>query len=156
MDLTKLSNGDKVIAVSGIALLIFSFFKWFSAEIANAPLFAGQSDSAWGFTLGIIAVLLGVATAALAVLPAFGVDLPPALTAKRTILILSVVVFLAILLLVFTAGYEVTGLPDDAVDTKKEIGAWLGLIASIGILAGGILKYKEDAPAAPPSVPPTA
>jgi hypothetical protein len=156
VDLTKLSNGDKLLAASGIALLIFSFFKWFSAEIPDAPLFAGQSDSAWGFTLGIIAVLLGVVTAALAVLPAFGVELPPVLTAKRTVLTLAVLVFLGIVLLVFTAGYEVQGLPDDAVDTKKEIGAWLGLIASIGILAGGILKYKEGAPATPPAAPPTA
>ena len=32
MDLTKLSNGDKVVAGSGIALFIFSFFPWYGVD----------------------------------------------------------------------------------------------------------------------------
>ena len=155
MDLSKLSNGDKLTAVSGIALFVFSFFKWFEADVDTA-IFASQSDSAWGFTLGIIAVLLGLATAVLALLPAFGVNVAPVLTAPRTILILGSVTFLAVLLLVFTAQYEVIG--GGEIDTNRKIGAWLGLIAAAGLLAGVIMRFKEakgSAPSAPPA-PPTA
>ncbi len=153
MDLSKLSSGAKLTAASGIALFVFSFFKWFEADVDTA-VFTGQSDSAWGFTLGIVAVLLGLATAVLTLLAAFGVDLPPALTAPRTILILGSVTFLAVVLLVFTAQYETFGGGD--IGTEKKIGAWLGLIAAIGLLAGVIMKFKESsgsAPSAPPAPP---
>ena len=62
MDLSKLSNGDKVIGGSGIALFVFSFFPWFTIDAA----FIDYSESGWDyFFTGIIPTLLGVALVAL-------------------------------------------------------------------------------------------
>lgn len=75
MDLTKLSNGDKVIAGSGIALFIFSFFPWFTIDAA----FIDYSESGWDyFFTGIIPTLLGVALVAYVVVTKLvdGVKLP--------------------------------------------------------------------------------
>lgn len=53
MDLSKLSTGDKVIVISGIALLVFSFFSWFegTVQLGSADVSAG-TKSAWGVPSG--------------------------------------------------------------------------------------------------------
>ena len=50
MDLTKLTLGDKVLAGSGLALFIFSFFPWFGVDGY------GGGGNAWdvGFFTGIL------------------------------------------------------------------------------------------------------
>lgn len=57
MDLSKLSTGDKVIAGSGIALFVFSFFPWFKWEFGGYS----ASQSGWDyFFTGIVPVLFGL------------------------------------------------------------------------------------------------
>lgn len=154
MELDKLSTANKVIAVSGIVLLIVSFFTWFEPEVAGVDV--NQSDSAWGFTLGTVGVILGVVLVILVALPAFGVDLPPALRNPVVFLVIGALAFVAILLTVLFASYEFVGVPDDAVDTSRKLGAWLGLAASVGLLVGVILKRKSAVPPASPAAPPAA
>jgi hypothetical protein len=148
VDLSKLTTADRVIAGSGIALLVFSFFTWFEAEVAGVVL---KSDSAWGFTLGIVGVLIGVAMVAITVLPAFGVDLPDGLRSKRTTLVLGSLALAAVLLVVLFANYE--GARGIEVDANRKLGAFLGLLAAAGLLAGAILRRRESA-APPPGAPP--
>lgn len=152
MDLDKLTLGDRVIAISGIVLFVFSFFTWFRPSVAGIDV--NQSDSAWGFTLGAIGVLLGVALVVLVVLPAFGVELPPVLRKPIVPLVLGALAFAAILLTVLFASYEFVGVADDAVDTSRKFAAWVGLAASVGLLVGAILKRRETPSVAPP--PPAA
>jgi hypothetical protein len=154
VDLSKLSTGDKVIIASGIALLVFSFFAWFegTVDLGSAEVSAG-TKSAWGVPLGILGVVVGVALAVFTLLPALGVDLPANLTGTRLALILGSVTFVAILIVVLASSITVAGVPDDAVDTSRKIGAWLGLIAAVGVLAGSLLKRTEAAGSAPPAPP---
>lgn len=151
MDLNKLGTADRVIAGSGLALLVFSFFTWFEASLGST---AVKSDSAWGFPIGIVGVLVGVAMLALAVLPAFGVDLPAGLTSTRTTLVLGSIAFVAIVLVVAFANYTIEGVPDSSIDTSRKFGAFLGLIAAAGLLVGAILKRREFKGAAPAPPPP--
>jgi len=155
MDLSKLTTGDKVIVASGIALLVFSFFSWFegTVELGGADVSAG-TKSAWGVPLGILGIVVGVALAVITLLPALGVDLPDGLTSTRMALILGIVTFVAILVVVLFSSITVEGVPDDAVDTSRKIGAWLGLAAAAGVLAGAILTRQERGASAPPSAPP--
>ncbi len=152
MDLNKLTMGDRVIAVSGIVLFVFSFFTWFRPTIGGVEV--DQSDSAWGFTLGTIGVLLAVVLVLLAVLPMFGVELPPALRNPIIYLVIAVLSFAAILLTVLFASYEFVGVADDVVGTSRKFSAWIGLAASVGLLVGAILKRREAPSTAPP--PPAA
>ena len=55
MDIKRLNTGEKVIGVSGILLLIFSFFPWLGFSYAGFS----ASKSAWTFTVCWIAVVLG-------------------------------------------------------------------------------------------------
>jgi hypothetical protein len=157
VDLSKLTTGDKVIAVSGILLLVFSFLTWFEASV-DGTIIPGTGESGWGNLAGILGILLGVALALIVLLPAFGVDIPTALTTTRTGLILGSVCFVAILITVFLTSYDAAFGEDP--DTSRKLGAWLGLIAAAGVLAGAILKRKEGgaftAPPAAPPAPPAA
>jgi uncharacterized membrane protein len=166
LDINRLNTGEKVIGVSGILLLIFSFFPWlgFSAGPFSA------SDSAWSFTLCWIAVVLGVFMVGIVVAKAAGTDLPDLGTMKwaHILLCVAVVAFLFILIKVIvgpsTHGVSLSG---TGVSKDRKIGIFLGLIASIGLVAGAYLNAKEtgDLPgslggssgsASPPPPPPTA
>jgi hypothetical protein len=155
VDLSKLTTGDKVIAVSGIALLVVSFLSWFegTVELGSVDVSAG-TKSAWGVPLGILGVVVGLALTAFTLLPALGVELPPGLTSTRMALILGTVTFAAILIVVLFSSITVEGVPDDAVDTSRKIGAFLGIVAAAGVLAGAILKRKEGGAFRPPAARP--
>ena len=81
MDLDRLSTGDKVIGISGILLFIFSFFKWLGVKVTghgatSSLVSASASKNAWGFTLTLLAVLLGLAMVVVVVIKAMGTELP--------------------------------------------------------------------------------
>jgi hypothetical protein len=61
MDLNKLSTGDKVIAGSGIVLLLFSFFPWFGVEVKlGGTTLASASHNGWNNFLSLIGILLAI------------------------------------------------------------------------------------------------
>lgn len=167
MDINRLNTGEKVIGVSGILLLIFSFFPWLGLSYAGFS----ASKSAWTFTLCWLAVVLGVLMAGYVIAKAAGVDMPDLGNVRwaHVLLGVAVVAFLFILIKVIvgpsTGGVDISG---TGVSKDRKIGIFLGLIASIGLVAGAFLNAKEtgDLPgslgggtaggSAPPPSPPTA
>jgi hypothetical protein len=170
LDINRLNTGEKVIGVSGILLLIFSFFPWLGFSYAGFS----ASKSAWTFTLCWIAVVLGVLMAGLVIAKAAGVDVPELGNVKWAHILLGVaiVVFVFILIKVIvgpsTNGVDISG---TGVSKDRKIGIFLGLLASIGLVAGAYLNAKETGdlpgslggaaggsapPPAPPSTPPSA
>jgi hypothetical protein len=153
IDLNKLSTGDKVIGASGVLLLIFSLFKWLGiktpgTEILGETIGGGSvSKSAWGFPLTLIAVLLGVAMVVIVVLKLLDVKLPDlgGVTWGQILFGMGVVAFLLVLfkVVVGPSNWEGFDIPD-SVDKTRKIGAFLGLIASAGLAAGGFLKFQEE------------
>lgn len=142
MDLSKLSLGDKIIAVSGILLLIFSFFPWLGFSFGSFS----ASGSAWKFTLCWLAVLLGVACVVSVVLKMQGVKLPElgSVTWPQIVLGIAVVAFLFILIKVIagpgTGGVDISG---SGVTKTRKVGIFLGLASSIGLVVGAYLNVKE-------------
>ena len=151
MDLNKLTMGDRVIAISGIVLLVFSFFDWFSAEFQGETL---DSGNAWDFNLTLLAVLIGIAMVVIVALRAFGVALPESAPWGTILLVMGVVAF-AFVLIKLIAGVDVESGPFD-VDVKRKIGIFVGIIASAGLAIGGYLKFQEAKGASPASPPPAA
>ena len=167
MDINRLNTGEKVIGVSGVLLLIFSFFPWLGFSVGPFS----ESKSAWTFTLCWLAVVLGVLMAGVVIAKAAGVDLPDLGNAKWAHILLgvAVVVFLFILIKVIvgpsTGGVDISG---TGVSKERKIGIFLGLLASIGLLGGAYLNAKEtgdlpgsiggakggSAPPPPPGPPP--
>lgn len=147
MDLSKLSTGDKVIAGSGIALLIFSFFPWFGIDVSG---FVSYSESGWSSVFSLLAVLIGIAMVAVILLPMFGVDLPELGMAWSQILFIAGIVVAALILLQLLIGSSTAG-----VDLDRKIGVFLGLLAGIGLAGGGFLKKQEGDTGAAGAGPPT-
>ena len=142
MDLNKLTLGDKIIAVSGILLLIFSFFPWLGFDFGPVS----ASGSAWDFTLCWLAVVLGVLCVVYVVLKMQDVKLPDlgSVTWGQVVLGLAIVAFVFILIKVIvgpsTGGVELAG---TGVSKERKIGIFLGLIASAGLVVGAYLNVKE-------------
>ncbi len=142
MDLSKLSLGDKIIAVSGILLLIFSFFPWLG--FSYGPF--SSSGSAWKFTLCWLAVVLGVLCVVYVVLKMQEVPLPELGSVKwgQIILGIAIVAFLFILIKVITGpgtgGVNISG---TGVSKSRKIGIFLGLLSSVGLVVGAFLNSKE-------------
>lgn len=155
MDLAKLSMGDRVIAGSGIALFIFSFFNWLGIEVGPYS----ESKSGWSFTLTLIAILIGIAMVVLVALKAFGVELPAlgGVTWGQVLLGMGAVAFVFVLIKLIVGPNVDTGGLDVNYDKTRNIGIFLGLIATGGLAAGGYLRMQEDkaggGPAAPPAPP---
>src|SRR5438105_13728596 len=89
MDLTKLSNGEKIAGVSAIALIIIMFaFKWFGLKAGVGGFSVEGSKNAWGSYGFTDIVLFVTALAALAMVyfsaSDTSVDLPVALSAIVT------------------------------------------------------------------------
>jgi hypothetical protein len=142
LDLNKLNTGEKVIGVSGILILVFSFFPWLGFSYAGFS----SSSSAWSFTLCWLAVVLGFLLAGLVIAKAAGLDVPELGNIKWAHIILgvAVVVFLFIVIKLI-AGPSTNGvsLAGTGVSKSRKIGIFLGLLASIGLVAGAYLNAKE-------------
>jgi hypothetical protein len=172
LDINKLNTGEKVIGVSGVLLLIFSFFPWLGFSYGGFS----ASKSAWTFTLCWLAVILGVLMAGYVIAKAAGVDLPELgnLRWAHVLLGVAIVAFVFILIKVIvgpsTGGVDISG---TGVSKDRKIGIFLGLLASIGLVAGAYLNAKETGdlpgslgrgtaggstppPPGPPPGPPTA
>lgn len=147
MDLSKLSTGDKVIAGSGIALFIISFFPWFGIDLGFG---ASYSEGGWGSIFSMFGILVGLAMLAAVVLPAFGVELPELGAPWSQVLFIAGFVCLGLILLQLLLGGDEGG-----VDLDRKIGAFLGVIAAGGLAAGGFLK-KQEGDGAGSAGPPTS
>jgi len=162
MDLNKLTMGDRVVAVSGILLLIFGFFPWFNYDVAGFDV--GDQNAYDFFLFGTIPVILGLLMIAQIAVARFTTTEMPklgTLTWGQVHLIVGGLAFLLILIKLLL-GDDV-GVIVDTIDGDRSIGIFLSLIAAAGLAAGGLLKMRDPAdaagaaggPAAPPP-PPTA
>ena len=151
MDLNKLTQGEKVIAGSAIAFLLFSFFPWFGK--------GGYSRNGWSYFLfGIIPLLLAIIMAAQIGISRFTetkLPDPPLPWGQVHLIAGGLAAALVLLKLIigdkYTGGVTVLGTHAGfSITLDRQFGIFLAFIAAIGLAAGGYLKSKEPAEAAPP------
>jgi hypothetical protein len=147
MDFTRLTQGEKIAGVSGIALLLIMFiFDWFGLKADVAGFTAEGSRNAWG-SYGFIDIVLFITVAAavgLALISASQteVGLPVAASAVVAGLgILSVVLIIISIISPPDFGVDLSG---SGIDHTRKIGVWLGLIAAIGVAYGGWRAMQEE------------
>lgn len=140
MDLKKLSPGEMVIGISGVVLLIFSFFKWYGIDIDLGPFGSNASfsrngwqspDSFWSF----IAILIGIAMVAHVVIDKFtGVELPQKLgtLGMGLVYLIAGAVAFVFLLIKYLSNTDFV-----------KFGFYVALAAGIGLVVGGFLTAKE-------------
>ena len=138
MDLKKLTIGEMVTAISGVLLLVFSFFKWFGVSIGGFDI--DVSRSGWqspGAFWGIIAILLGIVLATHVIVEKLtSVDLPDRLGSVGWGVTHLAGGIIAVLFLLIKWVTKESGW-----DTK--IGFWLALLSALGLAVGGYLMAKE-------------
>jgi hypothetical protein len=160
VDTSKLSLGDQIAAVSGIALFIVMFLPWYGVDVNVGPISASESANAWEalsfidillFLIALVAVGVPAAKAA-GSLPD---DVPGAL------LVLAAGAFGVLLVLFRLIDLPTPDISAAGVDFGRKIGIFLGLVATAGIAYGG-WRANEEAPvsstpaSAPPPPPPPA
>jgi multidrug transporter EmrE-like cation transporter len=142
MDFSRVRTGELIAGVSGVALFIIMFLKWFSLpEVVGLGGFAeavgvNTSISAWeAFDfIDLVLLLAVVAGVGLTVLAAAqsNVQLPVAASAITA----GLGIFATLLVL-----YRVIDPPSDL---DRSYGLYLGLIASAGIAVGGWMAMQEE------------
>jgi hypothetical protein len=129
MDLRRLRSGEWVAAVSGVALLVSLFLPWYGA--------GPQDASAWEALAAIDIALALVAASAVALLVITASQRVPAVP-----IALSAFVTLAGLIGLLLVLVRVASVPGDF--DGREWGLWLGLVATIGIVAGGSFAMRDE------------
>jgi hypothetical protein len=147
MDASRLTRGEQVAAIAGIALLVIMFLPWFGiGGVAGEALEQAQdlgfapdvstSANAWeSFDVIDLVLLLTVIAAvgvAVAAMMAQTVALPIAASAITAGLGILSTVLVAYRLL------------DPPYDASRKFGAFLGLIAAAGVAYGGWLAMQEE------------
>jgi len=156
LDLKKLSTGEWVTVASGIVLLIFSFFHWYSVDLGPLGTFGRNAWQSPGAIWSVLAVLLGVVLAAHVLVGKLSnVELPDRLGSVGW-----GVMHLAGGALAFV--FVIIKLINQSSDTAFAF--YIGIIASAGLAVGGYLMAKESGElpqalggaggATPPSNPP--
>ncbi len=138
MDLSRLSQGEKISLGSGALLFIFVFlFKWFGIDIQAAGISLGSASlNAWDTLEWIRWVLLISALAAVVfpLLKASGNDLEIPVPPSTIITLLG---GLSVLFILFR-------IIDPPGELGREIGVFLGLIAAAGVAYGGYTSMQEE------------
>ncbi|MFL5895759.1 MAG: hypothetical protein ACJ76Z_11700 [Thermoleophilaceae bacterium] len=133
MDPRRLSRGEWVAGASGLALLVSLFLPWYSV--------GGSHVSAWTAMAvdDVILAFAGVATlvAAAATAARPGTPVPIAYTALTA--------FVGVLAIVVT----VWRVADPAAPASADLGpgAWVGLVAALGIAGGAWAGLGDEGPA---------
>ena len=149
MDLKKLSRGDQIMGGAGVLLFLFSFFPWWGKKVGDGFISASYSESGWGGFLGLLGILIGLAVVVVLVLDKLTtVKLPDLPLPWNQVYLIASCVSAALILLEFLVGRSESG-----IDLDRRVGAFLGLLAAIGMAVGAFLRTKEPQTG---STPPTS
>lgn len=125
MDLRRLRAGEWIAGAAGLALLVSLFLSWYDGR------------SGWE-SLGILDVILAfVALNALAIPFVTASYRVPALPLAHQ----SLTVLIGIVALLLVVG-RVLNIPDWA--DGREGGLWVALLATLGVVAGGMLAMRDE------------
>jgi hypothetical protein len=153
MDLRRLRVGEWIVGASGLVLLVSLFLKWYGigqgaavGPVADLDAYASAWDS---FTILDVLLALG-ALAAIAVVIVTSLHSTPALPLAMQSL-LTLVGFILLVLVVFrlidppdVQFVEGGGGRQDVTELTRGVGAWLGLIGTLGITAGSLVAIRDE------------
>ena len=132
MDPRRLSRGEWIAGISGLALVVSLFLPWYTAD--------GEQATAWQ-TMTVDDVLL-----ALVGLAAIAAVVVTARRARAVPIAYTVLAGLAGIVAAVIAAWRLVD-PAPPADVGLGVGAWLGLVASLGIAGGAWAGTHDQGPA---------
>jgi hypothetical protein len=136
---------DRILVIASIGYVVATFLPWYKASIGPA---VGVSDGAWNVgALGIMAALLGLGTAAVTVLTAFGIwRIGRESSALLAIVLAPATLFFTFLRLVIDPpGAAVTQFTFGFVKVSRGFGLWAALVLAIVMTVGAVQKFRDAA-----------
>ncbi|MGH3002436.1 MAG: hypothetical protein ACRDM1_07240 [Gaiellaceae bacterium] len=127
--------GERITWVAGLVLALSSFMDWYAGSGVGVKL----AVIGWHTgVLGKLVFFVGVAVLALVALRESGFELPPALPDSLLVLALGALGLIFVLI-------RVISIPDSVLPADgRGIGIWISLVASLGVLLGGLLRAAEE------------
>jgi hypothetical protein len=127
--------GERITWISGLILALSAFMDWYAGSGVGVKLAVIGWHSG---VLGKLVFFIGLAVLALVALRELGFELPPAV--PESLLVLALGALAAIFVLIRVISIPDAVLPADG----RGIGIWIALIASLGVIAGGLLSAAEE------------
>jgi hypothetical protein len=123
----RLSPGQMISAVFGIALLVATFLPWAGAGGSDVKLWDGSTLDIYLAITGVVALVPGLF----------------AMTdsAEEFSFVSATTFILGIVGTVLVIAFLTVDFPDGA---ERKIGAWIGLVAVIGVAFGGFRSMQEE------------
>ena len=134
MDLRRLRAGEWITAVAGVVLVVALFLPWYEVP-GRGRLSAWEAYS----IVDVLLLVLGVLAAGLLVVTAIQRTAAVGIAADAMLTI-----FAGIVGVIATA--RVLNMPAalEPVDADRAAFAWIGLLATYGVLAGAILAMRDE------------
>jgi len=127
--------GERIIWVSGLVLALSSFMGWYAGSGVGVKLAVIGWHSG---VLGKLVFFIGLAVLALVALRESGFELPP--TVPDSLLVLALGALALIFVLIRLISIPDSVLPADG----RGIGIYISLVASLGVVLGGLLRAAEE------------
>ena len=129
------SIGDRVTWIAGLVLALSSFMGWYAGSGVGVKL----AVIGWHTgVLGKLVFFVGLAVVVIVALRELGFDLPASVPESLVLLALGALAAIFVLIRVISIPDAV--LPADS----RGIGIWISLIASLGVIGGGLLRAAEE------------
>lgn len=146
MKLDKLSQGEKIAAVSAILLFVFMFFDWFSAEVSVGAAAASEGVDAWDALNWIPVVLVVTILAALfvATLRLTDAQYKPSISGSAVVAVLGGLSFLLILYRIIDPPGASGSIPGVSFHVSPTFWIFVSLVAAAGIAYGGYRAMGEE------------
>jgi hypothetical protein len=123
--------GERITWVAGLILALSSFMDWYAGSGVGVKL----SVIGWqSGVLGKLVFFVGLAIVVIVVLRETGFELPPSV--PESLLVLALGALAAIFVLIRIISIPDAVLPADG----RGIGIWISLLASLAVIAGGLLR----------------
>jgi hypothetical protein len=158
MDISRLSRGELIAAVSGLALLVVMFLPWYGVDVNVAGFSASESGNAWEVfsTIDVLLFLVAVVAVGAAAAKAAGAlpeDVPVAAIVTGAG---ALAVLLVLYRLVDLPGPDVPDVAGAGIEFGRKFGIFLGLIAAGGVAYGGWVSMNESSEPTPQAPEPPA
>ncbi len=127
--------GERIIWVSGLVLALSSFMGWYAGNGVGVKL----AVIGWHTgVLGKLVFFIGLAVLIVVTLEETGFELPPSVPESLVVLALGALAAVFVLI-------RVISIPDSVLPADgRGIGIWISLVASFGVIAGGLLRAAEE------------